>query len=135
MNAGAGGSTAGRGAGGMAAGGSAGSTGGSGAGEGGAGAGGATSCFMGREPNANERLYARVCETAWDACAAKSVYDFDVCGCILWGGATERLCYDDTLAFFACMDGQSASSFECSFATVIPVDGVCTSEFDTVLGC
>lgn len=92
-------------------------------------------CFMGREPGPNERLYSRVCETEWDACAAKDIYDFDLCGCILWGGATERLCYDDTLAYFVCMDGQAVSGFECSFTTVIPVEGVCSSEFDTVLAC
>jgi hypothetical protein len=33
------------------------------------------------------------------------------------------------------MDGQTAAGFECSFTTVILVDGVCTSEFDVVLGC
>lgn len=90
---------------------------------------------MGREPGPSDRLYARVCGQAWDACAADGDETFDLCGCISWGRSTESLCYDETLAFFACMDGRDIADYECSFTTVIPVDGVCSEEFDAVLAC
>jgi hypothetical protein len=93
-------------------------------------------CFV-TTPDEVGVLFGTVCTTAWEACYARDIRDFDVCSCISWGFAVQRsaACESEIEDYFSCMSEHPSVDYGCGIQMPIPGSGVCEAEAEALTAC